>query len=221
MEDLQLTEDAEKIDSAVNEVAALTNLFQIFGGILIIIMSLFILLGSAFAFYWTKVILIEISIGIVMVALFLMAIFWVLPIKSKDMFDSLLQASGLILLIYPIMTVGQTTPFDTPADYLFGIETTYWLFYCLIGLVFLILPNLKEGNQIRNKLGAFLPHLSFILGTMILPFWFLTLTQVTEMNMSVAFYTLLLLSSSLVVVVYSLLNVLFPDEIGPKHLYDL
>ncbi|MFW9802848.1 MAG: hypothetical protein ACFFFC_09365 [Candidatus Thorarchaeota archaeon] len=225
-----MTGDGAEVDAVPDEVAALANLFQVFGGVLLILFSMLLFMTTGLLMNWigrtffgVDLIqaqypsILEISISIVfsigLFVLFLMVIFWALPIKMHQLNDSLLQGTGLILLVYPLMTVKQVIHYDLPAIFTFGIETPYWFVYSIIGFILLLHPMMMKNNRLRREVDSILLVLPVVLSILIV---ILTFLQIAEVVIAGAIYTAFLIISPLAVISSTIMHILLPDELGKK-----
>ena len=225
-----MTADGAEVDAVPDEVAALANLFQVFGGVLLILFSTVLFMATGLLMNWIGRTffdvdpiqaqypsILEISISIVfsigLFALFLMAIFWALPIKMHQLNDSLLQGTGLILLVYPLMTVKQVIHYDLPAIITLGIETPYWFVYSIIGFILLLHPMMMKSNRFRSQTDTISLVLPVVLSIMIV---ILTFLQIAEVVIAGVIYTALLVISPIAVISSAIMYILLPEEFGNK-----
>ncbi len=195
MEGAQSQDATVTTDAVTDETAVLTALFHTFGGILIIAMFSSILMGVALVFQWVEgrflgvIVLSSISIGPGVIVLFFAV---VLRVRMDKMYDALVRGAGVILLFYPPIVV-RATP--------------YWLPYFIIGLLLLAQPRMRQSNRLRGNPHSVLTALGFCLGLLTAA---LTLFLMSEAVISRTFYSIPLLTTSLVLVVFAVMYAIHP-----------
>ncbi|MHA1962096.1 MAG: hypothetical protein ACW99U_17975 [Candidatus Thorarchaeota archaeon] len=221
------------LDISVKELESMKGLLEFLAGIIVIVLSQPIFYVAAFSGYWISVGIFGVSpvqaqypstsdltlFAIIFscgIALVLLAIFWLAPVRSRDMNDGLVRAAGLILLVFPIVPLGQRSTFESPSILVFGFEINNWFLFSLIGLVFLFLPTIRESSRLKMKSGSSVQIVILGVGLIIILLSILVSAEISEMQLFTTPFSFLFLTSGVVPIVHTIIQRFLPNEIGIK-----
>lgn len=227
MEGPQPQKETARADSLTGELGPVMDLLWALGGVVFIVLSAFVLMGLTYVVYdlsyplyrvfhlwigWFSSFLLCLNLT----ALFVVAVYCILPVRMDRMRDALMQGAGLALLVYPIMIVRDSPihiaiigPIHGP--YL-GVETPYWLIYVLLGLLLLAQPWLKRVSPPEELAHTVLTNLGLCIG-LLSTAWTLLLISQGAINGT---YSAVLITASLAVVVFTSMDAIHPRGLGIK-----
>ena len=235
MEGPQPQKETARGESITDKPGRVMDLFWIFGGVVFIVLSSYILMGLTYVVDSLEYFIFratDLWVGGFtsflfcsgLTALFMVAVYLILPVRMDRMRDALVQGAGLALFAYPIMIVKDPQviiaiigPIHGP--YL-GIETPYWPIYSSLGLLLLLQPWLKRVGLPRGLPHPFLTALGLCLGLLSMVWTLFLIFR----SVIYGTYSAVLITSSLVVIVFTSMYAIHPKgpeiKSAPPHSYE-